>query len=295
MKRSIMSAVVELYLRLTEKHYTVNRLKRDIESRKTNGDTPYIMPRKIYKGYSFSEKEYQGMQVFYANEGAKNDRAVMYLHGGAYYRKPRKHHFKFVGRVSRETGIPFVAPIYKKAPNHTCQEAYEVLSELYLDLKARYKEVILMGDSSGGGLALGLTLYIKNQGYDMPSTLVLLSPWVDVALCNREIEGYIKKDPIVFLDNVRLLGRKWADGLPLDDYRVSPICGDMTKLPKTYIFCGTREILYPDCVRLYEKMKNSGTRVCFYEGIGQNHVYPIFPLIREAKESRKTIEAIIKS
>ena len=294
MKRSIMSFLVELYLRITEKHYTRDRLKKDIELKRKNGDTPYILPKRIAKRYGFLEKQYQGMQVFSLNEEGLNDKVVLYLHGGAYYRKPRKYHLSFVGKVSKETSIPFVAPIYGKAPMYTPKEVYEVLTNLYNELNSKHKEVVLMGDSSGGGLALGLALYLKERGYTLPSELVLLSPWVDVSLENEEIQDYIKKDPIVFLDNVKILGKEWAGTLPLDDYRVSPINGDMSGLCQTHIFCGTKEILYPDCRLLYEKLKANGVTVSFYEGKGQNHVYPIYPLIREAKKARREIKEIIK-
>ena len=289
-----MSSIVELYLRITEKHYTKDQLKKDIEFKRKNGDTPYILPKRITKRYGFLEKQYQGMQVFSLNEEKLNDKVVLYLHGGAYYRKPRKYHLLFVGRISEETGVPFVAPIYGKTPIYTPKEVYETLTNLYNELKTKHKDVILMGDSSGGGLALGLTLYLKEQGYGLPSELILLSPWVDVSLENEEIQDYIKKDPIVFLDNVKALGKEWAGELPLDDYRVSPINGNLSGLCQTHIFCGTREVLYPDCHLLYEKLKASGINVFFYEGKGQNHVYPIYPLIKEAKKARSEIEEIIE-
>lgn len=294
MKRSVMSFLVELHLRLTEKHYSDKKLQRDIESRRKNGDIPYSLPRKIAKKYSFSEKQYKGMQVFSINEEEKSDRVVLYLHGGAYYRKPRDYHFSFMGEISENTKIPFIAPIYGKAPNHTPMEAYEILSSLYFQLQEKYNEVIFMGDSSGGGLAIGLALYLKEMGHKLPSSIVLLCPWMDVSLTNENIKDYIKKEPIVFFDNAQVLGRLWAGNLPIDDYRVSPIYGDMRGLPETHIFCGTREVLYPDCVLAYERLKESGVDAYLYIGEGQNHVYPIYPLIKEAKIARRQIENIIK-
>lgn len=287
--RSAMSTVVEWYLRLTEKHYTEAELNEAFKERMEKGDAPCKKPKAL----SCVEKEYQGMQTFYVNEAIGSEKAVIYLHGGAYYRKPRKHHFRFIKKISKECNIPFIVPIYKKAPNHTCKEAYDLLTAFYKEMKSQYKSVILMGDSSGGGLALGLTLHLKNQKIELPSSLVLLSPWVDVALGNSDIESYIKKDPLVFLDNVKLLGKAWAGELSLDDYRVSPINGEMEGLPTTHIFCGTRELLYPDSSLLYEKIKNSGVSVNFHIGEGQNHVYPIFPLIKEAKEAQKVIKSTI--
>lgn len=287
--RSVMSTIIEWFLRLTEKHYTEAELNKAIKERIENGDALCKKPKKS----NWLEKEYQGMQVFYVNKEFKSESVVLYLHGGAYYRKPRKYHFSFINKMSKECNIPFIVPIYKKAPNHSCIEAYELLVGFYKKIKDQYKNVILMGDSSGGGLAQGLTMYLKKQKIDLPSTLVLLSPWIDVTLKNRDIEKYIKKDPLVFLDNVKLFGKLWANELSTNDYRVSPIYGEMDGLPTTHIFCGTREVLYPDCVLLFEKLKYSNTDVYFYKGEGQNHVYPIYPLIKEARKAQKTIKSII--
>ena len=312
--RTLIATVVEWYLRLTEKHYSTPELEAALQKRRKDGDSPYTLPRKYEKRrlaymaecadttcprakgrtkQPITEDDFGGMQVFCFGETNGADSAILYLHGGAYYRKPRRQHIRFMSRLSRESGVPLIAPIYKKAPNHTCSEVYELLTELYLKLSSKYDRIILVGDSSGGGLALGLACHLKASALPSPELLILLSPWVDVSLENPMIEDYIKADPIVFLDNVKLLGKAYAGELPLGDPKVSPINADLRGLCPSHIFVGTREVLYPDCALLFNKMKECGVAAKLHIARGQNHVYPVFP-IPEGRAARGKISSIIR-
>lgn len=291
--RSAIATLVEWYLFLTEKHYKPTELLSALQERREHGEDPYILPKSVRGRGFFHEYRYEDMQVFHTRYGEKSKKAVIYLHGGAYYRKPRGFHIRFAERMSRRTGLPFILPIYQKAPLHTCRDAYQLLPRFYLEQCKQYDTLILMGDSSGGGLALGLAQYLSDKGIRPPSALILMSPWVDVALKNPDIPRYEAKDPIVFLDNVTLLGRAWADDLPPSDPRVSPLHGSLCGLCHIHLFCGKREVLYPDCCLLHEKLRDCDTPVRFYRGEGMNHVYPIFP-IPEAKKAQKAICRIIE-
>ena len=150
-----------------------------------------------------------------------------------------------------------------------------------------------MGDSSGGGLALGLAEDFIVKKIKQPDELILLSPWVDITLENSNIEKYEKIDPIVFPANDRIWGASWALGTDLKNYKVSPLYGNMLGLKKVSIFIGTREVLYPDVKILADILIDSKADVDVYVGKGLNHVYPIYP-IPEAKTTLKIINKIIK-
>ena len=81
----------------------------------------------------------------------------------------------------------------------------------------------MMGDSAGGGLSLALSMYFAQKDLPVPEKLILLSPWVDLNMDNPEIEKYIKKDPMLKLDELKIDARYWANGTDLNDYRLSPI------------------------------------------------------------------------
>ena len=91
---------------------------------------------------------------------------------------------------------------------------------------------------------------------------------------------------------------KWArlaGDLDTKDYRVSPLYGDLKKLPQTTIFVGTHEIFYQDIVNFYNKLKDNGIDVELNVGDEMSHVYPLYPLGPESKEAFKHIVEIIKN
>ena len=183
-----------------------------------------------------------------------------------------------------------IVPIYPKAPNHHPEEVVDILTKLYVELNARFGKVVLMGDSSGGGLALVLCEYWATQGVAQPTKTILFSPWTDLVLDNPEIERYQKLDPLISAASERIWARLWAQDKDMHDPLVSPMYGDMSKLGKVLLFAGDREVLYPDLVKLHGVMKSQGIDVTFTVGRGMNHVYQIYPI----PEARAALKEIVK-
>ena len=185
-----------------------------------------------------------------------------------------------------------VVPIYPKAPRHHPKETVELLTKMYLQLLDTFDSVVLMGDSSGGGLALALCEHWAERGIKQPSTTILFSPWVDLTLSNPEIDRYQRVEPLISAASERIWGRLWAQDLDLHDPLVSPMFGNMSGLGKVMLFSGDREILYPDLCKLYETMKLQGVDVTFTVGRGMNHVYQVYPIPEARKALNKLVETI---
>lgn len=47
-----------------------------------------------------------------------------------------------------------------------------------LDLNIAPENILVAGDSAGGGLALALLMYLRDNSYPLPSGAMLFSPWV---------------------------------------------------------------------------------------------------------------------
>lgn len=124
-----------------------------------------------------------------------------------------------------------------------------------------------------------------------PKNLVLISPWLDVSMSGDY--DNIEFDPIKGVDGLREMGKAWAGELDLKDYRLSPLFGEVSKLPKTSIFVGTHEQIYNDVINFYNKLEENDVDVELNMGLGMNHVYPIYPLIPESKEAFNHIVNLI--
>lgn len=285
-----MASLVCFYLRLTVHHKSDEKVTEDLKKLPLKNDIPYELPKGLRIKVKYLKTEFKGMVVYILNP-KDSEFCYIHLHGGGYVRQPRRHHWKYFNRLAKKTEN-LIIPIYPKAPNHHPKEVYELLKEFYIQLRTKYKKLILSGDSSGGGLALGLCEYLKNLGINLPNRLVLMSPWCDLKLDNPLLDQYQKVDPLISYKSEKIWAQCWAKNLDLKNYMVSPMYGDLTNLPIIDLFVGSREILYPDTIKLNDLLTQSSNKVNLTVGRGMNHVYQIYP-IPESIGALKQIERII--
>ncbi|HET9486082.1 MAG TPA: alpha/beta hydrolase, partial [Chryseosolibacter sp.] len=115
---------------------------------------------------------------------------ILYLHGGAYVQNFVRQHWTFLASLVEELHCSITAPDYPLAPRHTYREAFDMVIPLYKKLinMVSPKDVILMGDSAGGGFVLALSQYLHKRNVPQPGQLFLLSPWLDLTMKNPAIK-----------------------------------------------------------------------------------------------------------
>ena len=281
-----MSFIAEIYLRIvSDKDY--NYQKR-INKMLKNGEEDWVMPN--YISHDLKEENYHGMKVYYANSNSHYKNILFYIHGGYYLHQPTKYHVKMLKRIIKDGNTMLVFPLYPKAPWHTVEDSFDDMVSLFKKIQEENKDkgIILSGDSSGGGYALALAESLSKQ----PDELILLSPWIDITMQNEEAQKYLKSDPKICIKKGIYSGNVWRGKYTADDYHVSPINGDLSKLNNVTIFIGTHEFLYADNVLLYNKLKENNVATTLIVGEKQNHVYPAFPT-REGHKAINQIREII--
>ena len=159
------------------------------------GETPTPPPKNLETRF----EDLPHGRVFYANEDSKSGITVFYLHGGAYFMDFTNSHWKFLKKLVDGANVKLIAPAYRLLPFATYREAFDLIVPLYTQYRENNpdEKVILMGDSAGGGLSLAVTEQLKADGVRLPDELVLLSPWVDVAMDNEQISKYEPRDPFL--------------------------------------------------------------------------------------------------
>ena len=268
------------------------------EYEKGKGDMTDKSTVAISEGVEFPRevKQYRvgDMQVFEvaAEDGSKP--IVLYIHGGAYYHNFSSRHWKAMAEWAETTGCGIVAPNYPLLYRYTVKDAFPLMLQLYRQLQERYsaRRILVMGDSAGGGFSLALAQEVlKTDSLELPSRLVLISPWVDVAGGDDALQEYD-----TFLNNevLRHVGADWAGEIDVHDPIVSPLYGDMQDLPPTDLFTGTWEVFYTDIVKTFDKMKAAGVDVRLHVKEKMGHVYPLWPC-PEGMEARKEIAKIINN
>ncbi len=226
-------------------------------------------------------------------------RLLLYLHGGSYVTTFTRQHWNFLARLAETTQTAIIAPDYPLAPQQRWSDAYRMLFVLWEKLIAKvapghmgFGHVGLMGDSAGGGLALGFAQALRDARQALPTMVVMLSPWLDVTLENPEIKQLSPLDPFLNVEALRVAGRAWAAGSNPRRYEISPIYGRLNNLPPLSLFVGTKDILLADCRKLWNMCAVTGTHLDYYEYEHMMHVWMLMP-IRESGYATEQIAGIL--
>ena len=274
-------------------HRTPEAEAERLEARRGTEEPPSAVPNWLKARVETAETEYAGLQTFVLNPGG-GSATVVYLHGGAYVNGFNAHQWRLLNKLSDRTGCEFLVPAYHLAPWGDCVRGCEDVTALFAAVAEERpgRRVLLMGDSAGGGLAMIAAENLVRQGGPLPERLILFSPWTDVSMDNPDIGPLIPVDPILHFELTRLHGQYWAGEADVHDWRASPLFGEMAGLPPVTIYCGTRELLYPDLLRTRDKLEASGVELDFRVGRGLNHDYPLMP-IPEADAALAEVAALI--
>ena len=272
-KKSFIAKIEEAILRYTKPKYMDS--KEDVDD--------FLNNKPVQKPPQGIFKMSDSHLYTFGNENAKN--TILFVHGGAFVSEMNYQHLLYCLKMSRKLDAHVIAPVYPLAPQHNAMETYDMITEIYEKLD--HENLILMGDSAGGGFVLSFAQYLKTVGLPQPRKIIAFSPWVDISMSNSPYDN--EHDPILGEIGLKEMGKSWAGDLDTKDYRVSPLYGDVAGQTQTLIFSGTGEIFYKDIELYVEKLKKSNVNVKFIKGEGLFHIYPLFPS-PEAKKAFKEVK-----
>ena len=225
-------------------------------------DTQSEAPKEIEKQNEIEEYTYKERSIFVVKpQTSKSEKVVLYFHGGSYMAEASKAHWQFISDLANDAGVTVIMPDYPLTPKYDYEDVFKMIEPFYQELikKVDNNNLVIMGDSAGGGLGLALEEKLGEQGIEMPAQTILISPWLDVKLENPEIEKYEEKDKELNKEALKLAGIAYSKDEG-ENYLVSPIKGNLKNLKNITIFIGTNDILNPDTKLLKEKATQQGVR-----------------------------------
>ncbi len=225
---------------------------------------------------------------------APQEKVLLYLHGGAYLVGSCRTHRQLVSHVARAAGLNALVPEYRLAPEHPFPAAIEDAVRVYRALLAdgfRPDDIVVAGDSAGGGLSVAMLLSLRDAGDPMPAAAVLLSPFLDVTASGDSATTRAAIDPWFDAKDMVIVARNYC-GAETDPRNplVSPVFADVAALPPMLIQVGDDEILLSDSTRFAEKLKAAGRDVELEIWPEMWHVFQLF--IGKMPESRRAIKRI---
>ena len=235
------------------------------------------VPEEVQESCHLEVKEYKNRKIFIITpkEETTNPLKILYFHGGSYVAEASKDHWNFIKKIVETTKATLIMPDYPLTPKHNYKDVFEMVESLYQEIiqKIDTKNLILMGDSAGGGLTLALEEKIGEKNIPQPQKTILISPWLDVRLNNPKIDEVQKTDKELNKETLLLAGIAYAGEDGFNSYLVNPIDGDLSKLQNIVIFTGTNDILNPDVSVLAEKAKQVGVNIQVKEYKDAPHIW----------------------
>ncbi|OBH00297.1 lipase [Mycobacterium sp. E2699] len=218
---------------------------------------PRLLP--LLLGETVQHTTYNGMPVVQITPAHPTGDYVVAIHGGAFIFGPSIFHWLDYTVMAYQTGATIEVPIYPlmqqggTAGTVVPNMAGLISSEIALHGASH---VSVTGDSAGGNLALAAAEYLVAHGQTVPASIVLLSPWLDLARSGGQI------------------GTVWAANLPLTNYQVSPLDGSPAQLhglPPTYVYSGSLDGLFNETLALQQAALADGAPMSFILANGQVH------------------------
>ncbi|MBF6184639.1 MULTISPECIES: alpha/beta hydrolase fold domain-containing protein [Nocardia] len=267
---------VGLYLRLTSRRRmaTAERARARMAAPKSSA----APPARLRARHTVTERRFGQFTTYTVTPRHRAPHcAVLFLHGGSYIAEIARQHWGLIARLV-DHGARVDVPIYGLAPRFSHHDAYPFVTEAYRAMAAEAPgPVTVLGDSAGGGLALGFTQTLAglDEPVRRPDRLVLIAPWLDLTLSNPDMAAV--DDPWLTRAGLLEAGRAWAAGTDPTDPRLSPLNGPMDALPPTDLYIGTRDLGYPDACAFRDRATAAGVRVEFTVCGGALHDYPLLP------------------
>jgi epsilon-lactone hydrolase len=213
--------------------------------------------------------------------GSHGERVLLYLHGGGYCSGSIASHRRMVSEAGRAGGVRTLAVAYRLAPEHPFPAAYEDALTAWRFLRRRgfaAGQIVIGGDSAGGGLTLGLALRLRDAGgEESPACLWLVSPWTDLTMSGSTLASKDAIDPLIHRPYLGELADAYL-GRAVDraDTRISPLFANLEALPPMLIQVGSAETLLDDAVRLAGAAGAADDRVTLEIWPHMIHAWPLW-------------------
>lgn len=219
-------------------------------------------------------------------------RVLLFLHGGGYCVCSWQTHRSLIGRLARATGMKTLAINYRLAPEYPFPAAVEdsVNSYRFLLETNAPENIVIAGDSAGGGLTMATLLSLKQQGIPQPARVVAMSPWLDLSVPDEGYAPDLHNDPMFDKDAVRVWANRYLQTTHPQHPLASPMYGDLSQLPPMLIHVGGKEMLLDDTIRFVEKAREAGVDAHMQLFPEMVHVFQFLHTV--LPEAKKSIEEL---
>jgi acetyl esterase/lipase len=200
------------------------------------------------------------VETFRHAEG-RSERVVLYFHGGGFCLGIYPANRAFVAQLAKDTGLDFILPDYRLAPEHPFPAALEDAIDVYKGLLHsegyRAEDIAVAGDSSGCALALSALMVLRRSGEPMPERCAFITPVFDLAGTGESFRTKAEKDPFRLEDPLGIAKNYVGDNSATIP-ELSPLFGSLAGLPRMFIQAAEYDVFLSDAQRMTERVRKMG-------------------------------------
>lgn len=229
--------------------------------------------------------------------GVVTSRLVIHFHSGGYVQGSSLAYREFAYRLSAATDSTVLVPDYRLAPESPYPAAVEDARAVYAWAVETYgpENLIISGDSAGGGLAMAALQAIRDDGLPLPAAGIGISPLLDLAGEGDSMEENSDSDPLIDRTMVVEMGKVYIGEIdPHEHPYCSPLYGRRSGLPPLFLTASATEVLRDDAVRYAEGVTAAGGSAEVDLAEGMVHIWTFFPFLDEATASMEKIGAFAR-
>lgn len=207
-----------------------------------------------------------------------DSRVMLYLHGGGYTIGSNRTHVELAARLAHAARAQVLMLEYRLAPEHPFPAAIDDVLAAYrylLDHRVSAGQILLAGDSAGGGLAVASAMAIRDMRLPTPAGVVGLSPWLDLSCRLSSDFAPASRDPLITPSRIRFFAAQYAGEQAPEHPWMSPLYGDLRDLPPMLIQVGSDEILLSECRAFHRQGQQTGSNISLQEWPNMFHVWHI--------------------
>lgn len=223
-------------------------------------------------------------------EGEAKVRTILYVHGGSYCLNRTKLHDRLAAQLADQAKARVLAADYRLAPENPFPDAIEDVVASYqwlLSEGVSAKNIAVVGDSAGAGIALAALLAMRDQEMPMPTAYVAICPWADLTFSGASIVENAKSDPFISdIEFVSMCAGVYLQGTHADHPLASPAIADLSGMPDTLVHASGVDMLLDDAKSIVKGVRIAGGRARIDVWEDMPHVWQkLYGLVPEGRTS----------
>jgi acetyl esterase/lipase len=232
-------------------------------------------------------------------KGVAGERVIVYVHGGAFNSGTLAGARPIAAKLALASQARVFTFDYRLAPEHPFPAALEDARSAYEWLLAggvSPENIILVGDSAGGTLALALLILLRDQNRPLPRGAVCLSPATDLTLSGETWTSNARRDLLLNPEKIRAAAKLYLRDVDARTPLASPLFADLHGLPPLLILVGSEEHLLSDATRFAAKGQAAGVKVTLEVWPGMQHGWHLLAdFLPEGRQALARIDQFVTS